>query len=83
MTPLSSMRCKPPKLKTIVDAVAAATAESREKSPAIGPVVDTPIDTKTRGIEGFKANTIYYNRYAIAVPFNYFSEKHIKTGMPV
>ena len=71
------------KMKSLVDAVAAATADSREQSQAIGPVADAPIDAKTRGIEGFEANTIYDNRYAISVPFTSFAEKHIRTGMPV
>ena len=71
------------KMKSLVDAVAAATADSRDQSQAIGPLADAPTDVKTRSIEGFEANTIHDNRYAISVPFTSFAEKHIRTGMPV
>ena len=71
------------KMKTLVEAVAASTVDTSIASRPTSPVIDAPLDTKTRSTEGYGNDTIYVNRYAISVPFVFCGDKNPKTGLPV
>jgi hypothetical protein len=71
------------KMKTLVEAVAASTVDTSIASRPTSPVIDAPLDTKTRSTEGYGNDTIYVNRYAISVPFVFCGDKNPKTGLAV